>query len=63
MDVTRFPERHRAVKAEAERSGNWSSPADLRARSAEEVFEEHLRLRVAGNLAEDLRRSYAEDRG
>lgn len=30
-------------------------------RSPEEVFEDHLRLRLEGNLAEDLRRNYAED--
>jgi hypothetical protein len=30
-------------------------------RSAEEVFEDHLRLRMAGSLEEDLRRNYAED--
>jgi hypothetical protein len=61
MDATWFPERRRAVRAEAEQSENRASLADLRARSAEEVFEEHLRLRVTGNLEEDLRRNYAED--
>ena len=30
-------------------------------RSPEEVFEDHLRLRLEGNLTEDLRRNYAED--
>jgi hypothetical protein len=30
-------------------------------RSAEEVFKDHLRLRVAGSLEEDLRRNYADD--
>ena len=30
-------------------------------RSAEEVFEDHLRLRMAGGLEEDIRRNYAED--
>ena len=30
-------------------------------RSAEEVFENHLRLWVAGSLEEDLRHNYAED--
>ena len=30
-------------------------------RSPEEVFEDHLRLRLEGNLAEDLRRNYAQD--
>jgi hypothetical protein len=30
-------------------------------RSAEEVFEDHLRLRMTGSLEEDLRRNYAED--
>ncbi len=30
-------------------------------RSPEEVFEDHLRLRVAGKVEEDLRRNYAED--
>lgn len=61
MDATRLPERRRSVRAEAERSENGTSPADLGARPAEEVFEEHLRLRVMGNLEEDLRRNYAED--
>lgn len=31
------------------------------ARSVEQVFEDHLRLRAAGDLEEDLRRNYAED--
>jgi hypothetical protein len=30
-------------------------------RAAAEVFEDHLRLRVAGELEEDLRRNYADD--
>jgi hypothetical protein len=30
-------------------------------RSPEEVFEDHLRLRLQGNLEEDLRRNYAKD--
>ena len=30
-------------------------------RSVEEVFEDHLSLRMAGSLEEDLRRNYAED--
>lgn len=30
-------------------------------RSTREVFEDHLRLRVAGKLEEDLKRNYAED--
>jgi hypothetical protein len=30
-------------------------------RSTEEVFEDHLRLRVEGRLEDDLRRNYAED--
>ncbi len=30
-------------------------------RNTEEVFEDHLRLRVAGKLEEDLARNYAED--
>jgi hypothetical protein len=30
-------------------------------RSAEEVFEDYLRLRMAGSLEEDPRRNYAED--
>jgi hypothetical protein len=30
-------------------------------RSTTEVFEDHLRLRLEGNLEEDLRRNYAED--
>ncbi len=32
-----------------------------RQRTTEEVFEDHLRLRLAGNLDEDLRRNYSED--
>lgn len=32
-----------------------------RHRSPTEVFEDHLRLRLEGNLEEDLRRNYAED--
>lgn len=31
------------------------------ARSAEEVFEDHLRLRAAGDIEEDLRANYAVD--
>ncbi len=61
MNATRFPGRHHAVKAEVEPSENRASPAGLRARSAEEVFQDHLRLRMAGSLEEDLRRNYAED--
>ena len=30
-------------------------------RSTEEVFEDHLRLRLAGKLEEDLQRNYASD--
>jgi hypothetical protein len=30
-------------------------------RSAQDVFEDHLRLRVVGRVEEDLRRNYAED--
>jgi hypothetical protein len=30
-------------------------------RSTQAVFEDHLRLRVAGDLEEDLRRNYADD--
>lgn len=33
----------------------------MRSRSAEEVFEDHLRLRLAGDLEADLRRNYADD--
>jgi hypothetical protein len=33
----------------------------LARRSTSEVFEDHLRLRVAGALEEDLRRNYADD--
>lgn len=32
-----------------------------RHRSPEEVFEDHLRLRLEGNIEEDLRRNYSED--
>lgn len=35
---------------------------DLRGhRTPEEVFEDHLRLRLQGNLEEDLQRNYSED--
>ncbi|KAB0264997.1 nuclear transport factor 2 family protein [Microvirga brassicacearum] len=30
-------------------------------RSAADVFEDHLRLRITGHLEEDLRRNYADD--
>ncbi len=30
-------------------------------RSPEEVFEDHLRLRLGGDLEKDLRRNYADD--
>ncbi|MFU0508029.1 nuclear transport factor 2 family protein, partial [Pseudaminobacter sp. NGMCC 1.201702] len=30
-------------------------------RTPEEVFEDHLRLRLEGDLEEDLRRNYSED--
>ena len=33
----------------------------LHQRTPTEVFEDHLRLRLAGKLEEDLRRNYAED--
>lgn len=33
----------------------------MRPRSAAEVFEDHLRLRLDGELETDLRRNYAED--
>ena len=33
----------------------------LRSRSAAEVFEDHLRLRMAGDLETDLRRNYADE--
>lgn len=33
----------------------------LSGRSTTEVFEDHLRLRIAGQLEDDLRRNYAED--
>lgn len=32
-----------------------------RHRSPDEVFEDHLRLRLEGNLEEDLRRNYSKD--
>ncbi|MDQ2705960.1 MAG: nuclear transport factor 2 family protein [Pseudomonadota bacterium] len=34
---------------------------EFAARSTEEVFEDHLRLRVENQLEEDLARNYAED--
>ncbi|MCJ8517677.1 hypothetical protein ABID21_000810 [Pseudorhizobium tarimense] len=34
---------------------------DLAARSTQEVFEDHLRLRLLGDLEQDLARNYAED--
>jgi hypothetical protein len=33
----------------------------LHQRTPTEVFEDHLRLRMSGDLEEDLRRNYAED--
>jgi len=35
--------------------------ADEAYRSTREVFEDHLRLRLEGDLEKDLRRNYAED--
>ena len=40
---------------------SYTDTLSITMRSAEEVFEDHLRLRVAGSLEEDLRRNYAED--
>lgn len=34
---------------------------NVRHETTEEVFEDHLRLRLEGKLEEDLRRNYAED--
>lgn len=38
-----------------------SASTELSARSAGQVFEDHLRLRIAGDLEEDLIRNYARD--
>jgi SnoaL-like domain len=40
---------------------SYTDTVSITTRSAEEVFEDHLRLRVAGKVEEDLRRNYAED--
>lgn len=38
-----------------------STAAQFRSRRAEEVFEDHLRLRLEGRLEEDITRNYARD--
>jgi hypothetical protein len=40
---------------------SYTDIVTITTRSAEQVFEDHLRLRVAGKVEEDLRRNYAED--
>jgi hypothetical protein len=40
---------------------SFTDAVSIMTRSAEGVFEDHLRLRMAGRLEEDLRRNYSED--
>jgi hypothetical protein len=39
----------------------WLEQDELKARPAKEVIEDHIRLQIAGQLEEDLRRNYATD--
>ncbi len=40
---------------------SWIENEDLTFRSTREVIEDHIRLQIAGQFEEDLRRNYAED--
>lgn len=40
---------------------SWGEDENLASRSTREVIEDHIRLQVAGQLDDDLRRNYAED--
>jgi hypothetical protein len=40
---------------------SWSDQDELASRPAKDVVEDHIRLMIAGQLEEDLRRNYATD--